>query len=296
MKKYILALIATWFTTVSVYADTLGVYDPHDYLTPETEQALVKTSEDVTIGYYIVDHVGGSDIETSARNIGQEWRKDYFTSDESILVYVAIEDRKIRIATSDAVQNNKLSDNKAQRLVDDNTFKTHMRKQDYDSGLRLLSANIDQSLKTETVTTWNSSENEQEISPLALADAETAKAPLFGYIIILVLGLFGIAAAGVELDNRRRNRNRKLGTSRPSFSGESNSRPKASTTNTQTVAAATAIGLMDNQRAKKSKSGSHNRNDRSDSDSHNYHYYDHSSDSSSSIDYGGFDGGASGDW
>lgn len=291
MRKFIMSLILTvmaaFVMTVGVQADTVGVYDPHDYLSPTTEQNLVKTSEEVNIGYYIVNHVDGESIETVADQIAQEWRRDYFTTDDSILVYVAVEDRKIRIATSNNVRESKMTDDRAKQLVDDEKFKNAMREQRYDQGLLILSTNIEQSLRNDTVTTWQYTSNDEVTE--GLVQWSTKPTPPLDmkwlYLTVLVFGISFVillvsSVIWLPQDTEKHYPGRtyppKYVNQRSSYGGLSNKTLRSTNNLTSAMTNTAFIHTT---------------------------LYDHTSSSSdtssssSSIDIGGFDGGgASGDW
>lgn len=119
-------------------ADTT-VSDPNDYLSEETEKKIddlnkgwLNSKDQFQIGVVVVDSLDGHDLEETALKIARKWGIGEAKTNRGSLLLVAIEDRAVRIETSDEVAT-KLTDSIASEIID--RAGEAMRDEDYDKGV-----------------------------------------------------------------------------------------------------------------------------------------------------------------
>ena len=137
-----------------VYADNLiankptnsTVYDPHHYLSENTItkiNELNKQSENsenkVQVAVYIVSSLNGASLEETTLNIARKWKIGFSDSNQGALLFLAINDRKMRIETSDNLATI-LTDNKSRIVL--NSMKDSLRSKNYDEAVLSAVNNI----------------------------------------------------------------------------------------------------------------------------------------------------------
>lgn len=130
-----------------VYTDNLiankptnsTVYDPHHYLSENTVtkiDELNKQSENsenkVQVAVYIVNSLNGASLEETTLNIARKWKIGFSDSNQGALLFLAINDRKMRIETSDNLATI-LTDNKSRIVL--NSMKDSLRSKNYDKAV-----------------------------------------------------------------------------------------------------------------------------------------------------------------
>lgn len=130
-----------------VYADNLmankptnsTVYDPHHYLSENTVtkiDELNKQSENsenkVQVAVYIVNSLNGASLEETTLNIARKWKIGFSDTNQGALLFLAINDRKMRIETSDNLAT-VLTDNKTRIVL--NSMRDDLRSQNYDEAV-----------------------------------------------------------------------------------------------------------------------------------------------------------------
>lgn len=115
------------------------VYDPNDYLSKETEKEIdelnngwLNSKDQFQMGVVVVDSLNGRDLEDTALQIARKWGIGEAKTKRGSLLLVAIEDRDIRIETSDEVAT-KLTDSIASEIID--RAGDAMRDENYDKGV-----------------------------------------------------------------------------------------------------------------------------------------------------------------
>ena len=137
-----------------IYADNLivnkptnsVVYDPHHYLNADTItkiNELNKQSENsenkVQVAVYIVSSLNGASLEETTLNIARKWKIGFSDTNQGALLFLAINDRKMRIETSDNLAT-VLTDNKTRIVL--NNMKDSLRSKNYDKAVLSAVNNI----------------------------------------------------------------------------------------------------------------------------------------------------------
>lgn len=146
MKRLLLLLSLFFaFFSVSVYAEEIpssppsnGVYDPHGYLNKdvvdkvgELNKEWSETTLKPQIAVAIVDSLD-KDIESVANETARAWKVGYSSTDNGILLVIAVKDKKIRTETSNNLST-LITDSKANSL--NSTVKSDFRRGDYSNGV-----------------------------------------------------------------------------------------------------------------------------------------------------------------
>lgn len=140
MKKWILVLlvpILLIFNLGQVSAETRpqdGVYDPQNYLRQETKDKLAtfNSKNEAQLGVYIVDTLDGKNLEDFARETAREWKIGYEGSNKGALIFIAVNDRKFRIETSNEMAT-ELTDSKSRLILEQ--VKPYMRNGNYNGAV-----------------------------------------------------------------------------------------------------------------------------------------------------------------
>ena len=129
------------------YADSLlaekplnsTVYDPHHYLHDDTISKInqlntkSENSENkVQVAVYIVSSLNGASLEETTLNIARKWKIGFSDTNQGALLFLAINDRKMRIETSDNLATT-LTDNKSRIVL--NSMKDDLRSKNYDKAV-----------------------------------------------------------------------------------------------------------------------------------------------------------------
>lgn len=136
------------------YADSLlaekplnsTVYDPHHYLHDDTISKInqlntkSENSENkVQVAVYIVSSLNGASLEETTLNIARKWKIGFSDTNQGALLFLAINDRKMRIETSDNLATT-LTDNKTRIVL--NNMKDSLRSKNYDKAVLSAVNNI----------------------------------------------------------------------------------------------------------------------------------------------------------
>lgn len=96
------------------------IYDPNHRLNQDTEDELLRfnRNNETQLGIYIVDTLGFKSLESTSLEIARKWKIGYEDSNKGILLVIAVNDRKMRIETSNQVAM-LLTDTESYQILDD---------------------------------------------------------------------------------------------------------------------------------------------------------------------------------
>ena len=157
MKKLLTILIMSLFSTQNAAQAQLNipdtpeynVYDPHNYLSVETVNKLVafnkkhKDVDQMELGVAIVDSLDRNEIQTVANEIAKKWKIGYSGENRGAVLVIALKEKKYRIETSNAIQD-ELTKDEATHIL--NSAVSYMRKSDYDSAVYNIITQIDKEI------------------------------------------------------------------------------------------------------------------------------------------------------
>lgn len=114
-----------------------GVYDPKQYLSQQTKQELLdfNKNNEAQLGIYMVDDIGLKSIESASREVARKWKIGYKDSNKGALIFVAVQNRKFRIETSDNLSID-LTDSESRRILED--VKPLMKSKSYDAAVSTI--------------------------------------------------------------------------------------------------------------------------------------------------------------
>ena len=157
MKKLLTILIMSLFLTQNAAhaqpnipdKPEYNVHDPHTYLSVETVNKLVafnkkhKDVDQMELGVAIIDSLDGEDIQIVANNIAKKWQIGYSGENRGAVLVIALKEKKSRIETSTAIQD-ELTEDEATHIL--NSSVSYMRKSDYDSAVYNIIIQIDKEI------------------------------------------------------------------------------------------------------------------------------------------------------
>lgn len=126
-----------------------NVHDPHNYLSIETVNKLVafnkkhKDVDQMELAVAIIDSLDGEEIQTVAHNIAKKWQIGYTGENRGAVLVIALKEKKSRIETSTAIQDELTKDEATHML---NSAVSYMRKADYDSAVYNILTQIDKEI------------------------------------------------------------------------------------------------------------------------------------------------------
>lgn len=126
-----------------------NVHDPHNYLSVETVNKLVafnkkhKDVDQMELAVAIIDSLDGNEIQTVANEIAKKWKIGYSGENRGAVLVIALKEKKYRIETSNAIQD-ELTKDEATHIL--NSAVSYMRKSDYDSAVYNIITQIDKEI------------------------------------------------------------------------------------------------------------------------------------------------------
>lgn len=97
-----------------------SIYDPNHRLNQDIEDELLRfnRNNETQLGIYIVDTLGFKSLESTSLEIARKWKIGYEDSNKGILLVIAVNDRKMRIETSNQAAM-LLTDTESYQILDD---------------------------------------------------------------------------------------------------------------------------------------------------------------------------------
>lgn len=137
-----------------------SIYDPNHRLNRDTEDELLQfnRSNETQLGIYIVDTLGFKPLESTSLEIARKWKIGYEDSNKGILLVIAVNDRKMRIETSNQAAM-LLTDTESYQILDDS--KPLMKEKRYNEAVSNIISAIHKEV-TEAPLTANEIELNKE--------------------------------------------------------------------------------------------------------------------------------------
>lgn len=128
-----------------------SIYDPNHRLNRDTEDKLLQFNRDneTQLGIYIVDTLGFESLESTSLEIARKWKIGYEDSNKGVLLVIAVNDRKIRIETSNQVAM-LLTDAESYQILDDS--KPLMKEKRYNEAVSNIISAIHKEVNDEPLT------------------------------------------------------------------------------------------------------------------------------------------------
>lgn len=127
------------------------IYDPNHRLNQDTEDELLRfnRNNETQLGIYIVDTLGFKSLESTSLEIARKWKIGYEDSNKGILLVIAVNDRKMRIETSNQVAM-LLTDTESYQILDDS--KPLMKEKRYNEAVSNIISAIHKEVNDEPLT------------------------------------------------------------------------------------------------------------------------------------------------
>lgn len=136
------------------------IYDPNHRLNQDTEDELLQfnRNNETQLGIYIVDTLGFKSLESTSLEIARKWKIGYEDSNKGILLVIAVNDRKMRIETSNQAAT-LLTDAESYQILEDS--KLLMKEKRYNEAVSDIISAINKEV-TEAPLTANEIELNKE--------------------------------------------------------------------------------------------------------------------------------------
>lgn len=127
------------------------IYDPNHRLNRDTEDKLLQfnRSNETQLGIYIVDTLGFKSLESTSLEIARKWKIGYEDSNKGVLLVIAVNDRKMRIETSNQVAM-LLTDAESYQILEDS--KPLMKEKRYNEAVSNIISAIHKEVNDEPLT------------------------------------------------------------------------------------------------------------------------------------------------
>lgn len=128
-----------------------SIYDPNHRLNQDTEDELLRfnRNNETQLCIYIVDTLGFKSLESTSLEIARKWKIGHEDSNKGILLVIAVNDRKMRIETSNQATM-LLTDTESYQILDDS--KPLMKEKRYNEAVSNIISAINKEVNDEPLT------------------------------------------------------------------------------------------------------------------------------------------------
>lgn len=190
----IITLLCSFFLLVACSENKIAdkpensaVYDQAKVLSKETIQKIDKlnkesdnTDKKLKIGVYIIKDLGDKDLESTALEIARKWKIGDKETNNGVLLFLAINDKKSRLEVSDNLTT-RLTDIQSKAILDN--MKPKLRNKDYDGAVLDAIKNITDANNGKTIK-----EIKDETTGMVIIFVIVV---LIGIVILLVIDVGG---------------------------------------------------------------------------------------------------------
>lgn len=180
------ALVACSENKIADKPANSAVYDQAKVLSKETIQTIDKlneksdnTDKKLKIGVYIMDDLDGKDLEDTALEIARKWKIGDKDTNNGVLLFLAINDKKSRLEVSDNLAT-RLTDIQSKTILDN--MKPKLRSKDYDGAVLDAVKNINDANNGKKIKSENSVSSEDMVGMILL----------IGFILMVIVVIIGI--------------------------------------------------------------------------------------------------------
>lgn len=168
-----------------------AVYDQAKVLSKETIKTIDKineeadnTNEKLKIGVYIMEDLNDKDLEDTALEIARKWKIGDKGTDNGVLLFLAINDKKSRLEVSDNLAT-RLTDIQSKAILDN--MKPKLRSKDYDGAVLDAVKSITDANNGKTIKQTENSASSNDMVGMIL---------LIGFIFFVIVVIIGIGGDG----------------------------------------------------------------------------------------------------
>lgn len=167
-----------------------AVYDQAKVLSKETIKTIDKMNEEadntdkkLKIGVYIMEDLNDKDLEDTTLEIARKWKIGDKGTDNGVLLFLAINDKKSRLEVSDNLAT-RLTDIQSKAILDN--MKPKLRSKDYDGAVLDAVKSITDANNGKKIKSENSVSSEDMVGMILL----------IGFILFVIVVIIGIGGDG----------------------------------------------------------------------------------------------------
>ena len=185
------ALVACSENKIADKPENSAVYDQAKVLSKETIKKIDKineeadnTNEKLKIGVYITNDLGDKDVEETSLEIARKWKIGDKGTDNGVLLFLAINDKKSRLEVSDNLAT-RLTDIQSKAILDN--MKPKLRSKDYDGAVLDAVKSITDANNGKTIKQTENSTSSNDMVGMIL---------LIGFVLFVIVIIIGIGGDG----------------------------------------------------------------------------------------------------
>ena len=195
-----LTLFCSFFTLVACSENKIAdkpensaVYDQAKVLSKETIKKIDKLNEEadntdkkLKIGVYIMEDLNDKDLEDTTLEIARKWKIGDKGTDNGVLLFLAINDKKSRLEVSDNLAT-RLTDIQSKAILDN--MKPKLRSKDYDGAVLDAIKSITDANNGKKIKSENSVSSEDMVGMILLIG-------FIFFVIVVIIGIGGDGSSG----------------------------------------------------------------------------------------------------
>lgn len=177
-------------TKIADKPENSAVYDQAKVLSKETIKTIDKLNEEadntdkkLKIGVYIMEDLNDKDLEDTTLEIARKWKIGDKGTDNGVLLFLAINDKKSRLEVSDNLAT-RLTDIQSKAILDN--MKPKLRSKDYDGAVLDAVKSITDANNGKKIKSENSVSSEDVVGMILL----------IGFILFVIVVIIGIGGGG----------------------------------------------------------------------------------------------------
>lgn len=185
------ALVACSENKIADKPENSAVYDQAKVLSKETIKKIDKMNEEadntdkkLKIGVYIMEDLNDKDLEDTSLEISRKWKIGDKGTDNGVLLFLAINDKKSRLEVSDNLAT-RLTDIQSKAILDN--MKPKLRSKDYDGAVLDAVKSITDANNGKTIKQTENSTSSNDMVGMIL---------LIGFILFVIIVIIGIGGDG----------------------------------------------------------------------------------------------------
>ena len=177
-------------TKIADKPENSAVYDQAKVLSKETIKTIDKLNEEadntdkkLKIGVYIMEDLNDKDLEDTSLEISRKWKIGDKGTDNGVLLFLAINDKKSRLEVSDNLAT-RLTDIQSKAILDN--MKPKLRSKDYDGAVLDAVKSITDANNGKKIKSENSVSSNDMVGMILL----------IGFILFVIVVIIGIGGDG----------------------------------------------------------------------------------------------------
>lgn len=184
------ALVACSENKIADKPENSAVYDQAKVLSKETIKKIDKMNEEadntdkkLKIGVYIMEDLNDKDLEDTSLEISRKWKIGDKGTDNGVLLFLAINDKKSRLEVSDNLAT-RLTDIQSKAILDN--MKPKLRSKDYDGAVLDAVKSITDANNGKKIKSENSVSSNDMVGRILL----------IGFVLFVIVVIIGIGGDG----------------------------------------------------------------------------------------------------